>query len=168
MRPLTVADAPMVVLGLQNEIRRSGESRYDHRLHGVLLVAQGMKCSEAARILGDAPRTVQYWVNRFEEDGLAGLLEAERTGRPTRLGSEQLEELGLALRKSPTDVGLSCHLWDGKAVAAFLEEKYHITLGVRQCQRVFHQLEFRLRKPRPVVGHADPSRQDEYNKNSKS
>jgi integrase len=38
MKPLTIADSPTIILGLQDEIRRSEESRYDHRLHGVLLV----------------------------------------------------------------------------------------------------------------------------------
>jgi len=55
MRPLTISDATSV-LSLQQEIQRSEESRYDHRLHGVLLVAQGMTCPEVARLLGDAPR----------------------------------------------------------------------------------------------------------------
>lgn len=82
----------MIVLGLQDEIRRSEESRYDHRLHGVLLVAQGMTCPEAARVLGDAARTVEYWVHTFEEMGLAGLLEGERSGRPRRLSDKQIEE----------------------------------------------------------------------------
>ena len=77
MRPLGIADSATIILGLQDEIRRSEESRYDHRLHGVLLVAQGMTSPEAARLLGDAPRTVEYWVHTFEEMGLAGLLEGE-------------------------------------------------------------------------------------------
>ena len=82
MKPLTIANSPSIILGLQDEIRRSEESRYDHRLHGVLLVAQGMTCPQAARLLGDAPRSVEYWVQRFEKDGLGGLVEAERPGRP--------------------------------------------------------------------------------------
>jgi hypothetical protein len=41
IHPLTVSDAENVILALQDEIRRSDESRYDHRLHGLLLVAQG-------------------------------------------------------------------------------------------------------------------------------
>ncbi len=49
-----------VVLALQDEIRRTEESRYDHRLHGLLLVAQGLSCREVARLLGDAPGTVAY------------------------------------------------------------------------------------------------------------
>ena len=85
----------MIVLGLQDEIRRSEESRYDHRLHGVLLVAQGMTCPEAARVLGDAARTVEYWVHTFEEMGLAGLLEGERSGRPRRLSDKQIEEVNV-------------------------------------------------------------------------
>ena len=93
MKPLTIADAPTIVLGLQDEIRRSEESRYDHRLHGVLLVAQGMSCPQVSRLLGDSPRTVEYWVRRFEERGLAGLVEGERSGRPRRLNDKQLEEI---------------------------------------------------------------------------
>jgi len=81
MRALTIADSADIVLGLQDEIRRSEESRYDHRLHGVLLVAQGMTCPEVAQLLGDSRRTVEYWVHRFEAHGLAGLREGERPGR---------------------------------------------------------------------------------------
>jgi len=56
MKPLTIADSATIILGLQDEIRRTEESRYDHRLHGVLLVAHGMTCPEVAALL-EAP----YW-----------------------------------------------------------------------------------------------------------
>jgi len=60
MKPLTISDAESIVVGLQQEIQRSEESRYDHRLHGVLLVAQGLTCPEVGHLLGDAPRTVDF------------------------------------------------------------------------------------------------------------
>ena len=99
MRPLTVSDAASII-GLQQEIHRSEESRYDHRLHGVLLVAQGVSCPEVGRLLGDAPRSVEYWVHRFERDGLAGLQEGERSGRPSRLNEQQLQRLNGVLRRA--------------------------------------------------------------------
>src|SRR3954467_14774404 len=102
MRPLVISDA-MSVLGLQQEIQRSEDSRYDHRLHGVLLVAQGMTCPEVARILGDAPRSVENWVHRFEREGLAGLMERERSGRPSRLDEEQVKQIDRVLRAKPSD-----------------------------------------------------------------
>ena len=165
MKPLTVADAPVAVLALQDEIRRSDESRYDHRLHGVLLVAQGMSCRQAASVLGDAPRTVEYWVRAFDRRGLAGLQEKERSGRPPRLTGEQLKTIGRALRRAPEEAGITANLWDGKALAAFLQRKFSVALGVRQCQRLFRTLGFRLRKPRPEIAHADPERQRAHKKN---
>ena len=159
MRALTIADSADIVLGLQDEIRRSGESRYDHRLHGVLLVAQGLTCPEVAELLGDSRRTVEYWVNRFEAQGLAGLREGERPGRPTRLNDRQLKLVSAALRLPPRDFGLEGNLWDGKLLSAHLHQEYGVALGVRQCQRLFRQFGFRLRKPRPLIAHADPEEQ---------
>lgn len=167
MRALTIADPVSIILGLQDEIRRSEESRYDHRLHGVLLVAQGMTCPDVARLLGDAPRTVEYWVRGFEQRGLAGLTEGERPGRPRRLTEQQLTDIGGALRRTPHDMGMNGTLWDGKTLGAWVAKQYGVALGVRQCQRLFRQLGFRLRKPRPAIAQADPERQKAHKKNSK-
>ncbi|MBM9532148.1 winged helix-turn-helix domain-containing protein, partial [Desulfoprunum benzoelyticum] len=46
----------------------------------------------------------------------------------------------------------------------FIQDQWGISLGVRQCQRLFRQLGFRLRKPRPKIAHADPAQQAEYKK----
>ena len=165
MKKLTISEAGVMVLGLQDEIRRSRDSRYDHRLHAVLLVAQGMSCPEVGRLLGDAPRTVEYWVHRFEELGLSGLVDVERSGRPPRLGDEQFRELEGILRRSPLDVGMGTNLWDGKTLSEFIQTRYGISLGARQCQRLFRQLGFRMRKPRPVIARADPERQEKHKKN---
>jgi len=165
MRPLRISGATSV-LGLQQEIQRSEESRYDHRLHGVLLVAQGMTCPEVAKLLGDSRRSVEYWVHRYEEGGLAGLTEGERTGRPSRLNQRQVQEINRVLRERPSDAGMRVNLWDGKTLSAWIDKTYGIQMGVRQCQRLFRQLEFRLRKPRPVLARADPARQKKHKKNS--
>jgi len=157
MKPLKIRDAETMILALQDEIRRSDESRYDHRLHGVLLVAQGLSCRETAGVLGDAPRTVENWVHRFERDGLAGLTDTERSGRPSRLGPTQLAAVEVALRQSPRDAGVEGGgVWDGKTLSCYLEQKFGVDLKMRQCQRLFRQLGFRLRKPRPLIAQADP------------
>ncbi|HEY1232815.1 MAG TPA: helix-turn-helix domain-containing protein [Candidatus Binatia bacterium] len=166
MKPLTISDAASIVVGLQQEIQRSEDSRYDHRLHGVLLVAQGLTCPEVGHLLGDVLRTVEYWVRRFEDRGLAGLTEGERPGRPSRLTAAQMKEVNRVLRGRPTDAGMAVNLWDGKTLAAWIEKKYNIRLGVRQCQRLFRRFGFRLRKPRPLIAKADPARQTTHKKNS--
>lgn len=166
MKALTISDPETMVLALQDEIRRSQEARYDHRLHAILLVAQGMTCPEAATLLGDSTRIVQYWVRRFEEGGFAGLADTERPGRPRKLEPQHLDIINKVLRKSPRDAGFTTNIWDGKTLSAFIKEQLSIELGVRQSQRLFRQLGFRLRKPRPVIAKADIELQQEYKKNS--
>src|SRR5208283_4335757 len=101
MKALTISDREEMILALQDEIRRSPDARYDHRLHGVLLVAQGMSCRKAAETLGDSARMVACWVRRFEGSGFGGLSDGEREGRPSRLSEKQREKVEEALRRTP-------------------------------------------------------------------
>lgn len=164
MRKLEISDALVMRVALQQEIVRSHESRYDHRLHGLLLVSQGMDCYQVAQWLGQTPTTVQRWVHRFERRGFAGLEEGERSGRPRRLTEAQLVRADRDLRQSPRQFGYAQNLWDGKLLAHHLDQSYGVRLGSRQCQRIFHQLRFRLRKPRPLIAQADPAAQARYKK----
>lgn len=143
MRKLEIKDAEIMRMALQQEILRSNESRYDHRLHAVLLVCSGCSCYDVAELFGHSPRTIQDWVGRFEQTGFAGLQEGDRPGRPTALGQATREQIGQDLRRSPHDWGYSQHLWDGKLLSHHLTERYSLHLGVRQCQRLFHALGFR-------------------------
>lgn len=165
MTKLEISDAETMILALQDEIRRSEQSRYDHRLHGVLLVAHGISCREAAGVLGDAPRTVENWVHRFEKSGFAGLLEGERPGRPSRLSAKQMTTVEIALRQTPREVGVEGGgIWDGKTLSRYLEQTFGVDLKPRQCQRLFRRLGFRLRKPRPLIARADPEVQAAHKK----
>jgi transposase len=103
-------------------------------------------------------------VHRFESQGFAGLQEGERSGRPPRLTQAQLAAVGRDLRRSPRAWDYRQNLWDGKLLAHHLAKAYGVALGPRQCQRLFHHLRFRLRKPRSVIAHADPAAQARYKK----
>jgi transposase len=165
MKKTIISDAETVILILQDEIRRSYEARYDHRLHAVLMVAQGQSCNRVAQLLGDSPRAVAYWANRFEAEGLSGLADADRPGRPSKIDAHQLRAVEEALRSHPSQYGLEGNLWDGKMLSRFIEQQFAVELGVRQCQRLFRRLGFRLRKPRPLIAKADPERQQDFKKN---
>lgn len=168
MKALSIGNTEEMIFALQDEIRRNSESRYDHRLHAVLLVAQGMSCRQTATALGDAARSVEYWVHRFDNAGFAGLSDGERPGRPPRLSEAERKRVEQALRCSPADYGLAAQLWDGPLLSAFLKQKMGVTLHVRQCQRLFRQLGFRLRKPRPQIAAADPQQQAAHKKTQKT
>ena len=167
MHRLEIRDADIMRLALQQEILRSEESRYDHRLHGVLLCCSGFSCYEVAEVLGQSPRTVEYWVKRFERSGLAGLQEKPRSGRPGTLDGAARDRLARDLRQSPRSLGYGQNLWDGKLLSHHIAKELGFHLGVRQCQRLFRQFDFRRRKPRPVIAKADPEAQRAYKKTAR-
>jgi transposase len=72
------------------------------------------------------------------------------------LGESQFQEVKAVLRRTPGEVGLTGTLWNGKALRLWIGQRYRVHLGLRQCQRMFRQFGFRLRKPRPLIGYADP------------
>jgi transposase len=168
MHRLEIQDADIMRVAVQEEILRSDESRYDHRLHGILLVCSGLSCYEVADLLGQSPRTVQYWVERFERSGFAGLQEGTRPGRPPALDEPTRLRIAQHLRQSPRELGYLQNLWDGKLLSHHIEKTFDVHLGVRQCQRLFRQFRFRRRKPRPVIAKADPKAQEAYKKTRRS
>lgn len=164
MQRLQIADAKLMEMAVKNEILRSEEARYDHRLHGVLLVCQGYSCYDVGQMFGHHSTTIQRWVKSFEMHGFSGLEDQPRAGRPPRLTPGQWQLVDHHLRQSPRQFGYSQNLWDGKLLAHHLEQTQKVALGVRQCQRIFHQLGFRLRKPRPVIARANLEEQEAFKK----
>lgn len=140
MRKLSLSSAKWVREVIHASVKTSCESHFLHRLHCVLLVAEGRSCYEVARWFGEDPRTIERWVHALNEHGIEGLREHHSGGRPTRLADEQIPRLALDLQKPPRVCGYSEREWSGKLLAQHLEGSYGIKLSVRQCQRIMRRL----------------------------
>jgi transposase len=123
------------------EILRDTESRYDHRLHGVLAVVRGLSCYEAAAIWGKSPRAIEYWVKRFSDGGIEGLREKSRPGRPSSLTQPQQALLDADLRRGPQAAGYEARKWSGRLLKEHLLQSYDVEIGLRQCQRLIKEAE---------------------------
>jgi transposase len=166
MKRIIIPDAEIFIAAIQDEISRTWEGRYFHRLHVVLHVLRGDSSYEAARFYGHSPRTIQYWVHRLLSDGLAGLWDRDHPGRPSQLSQSEQKKLRNEIRRSPRELAYDQNLWDGPLLSHHLEEHYGITLSIRQCQRLFHQLGFTLQRPRREAHEADPLQQEKFKKTS--
>ena len=166
MRKLIIPDAETFIAAIQDEISRTAEGRYFHRLHVVLHVLQGASSYEAARLYGHSPRSIQYWIHRLLSYGLKGLWDLGRAGRPSRLSESKRQNLRNEIGRSPRELGYDQNLWDGPLLSYHLKEQYQVALSVRQCQRLFHRLGFTLQRPRSQAREADPEKQEDFKKNS--
>ena len=146
-----IEGAKAVQTVIRREIDRDEASRYDHRLHALLLVAAGRSCAEVAQWFGENSSTVQRWVRRFRVQGLEGLHDVERPGRPCSLDSVQRRRLESDLRKAPRYFGFTNRSWDGPTLAEHIRRCYGVDLGLRQCQRLYRQMGFRPRRARAAA-----------------
>ena len=125
----------------------SEQARFLHRLHCVLLVAQGCSCYQVAEWFGMHPRSVERWVHLVQEHGPEALRDERKTGRPTRLRDDQRKLLQDEVARNPLELGYEGRSWDGKLLQMHLERRYDVALSVRQCQRLLKELRGGARCP---------------------
>jgi transposase len=100
MRPVSVsAKGPGSEIELL-EAGLRGPWRQGTRAVMVLLSLHGMAPSRIAELLDCHPATVRRWIGRFSAEGLAGLADRPRTGRPA-LGGRRLTSRIAALLRRP-------------------------------------------------------------------
>jgi transposase len=100
MRPVSVfAKSPgSEIEQLRAELQ--GTWRQAARAVMVLLSLHGLPPAQIAALLDCHPATVRRWISRFNSEGLAGLADRPRSGRP-RLGGRRLTGRIAALLKRP-------------------------------------------------------------------
>ena len=100
MRPVSVfAKGPgREIEQLQGDLH--GRWRQATRTVVVLLSLHGLPAAQIAALLDCHPATVRRWIRRFNREGMAGLADRPRSGRP-RLGGRQLTGRIAALLARP-------------------------------------------------------------------
>ena len=83
---------------LRRAAKRCDDERVACRILAIAHVLDGMSRADAANFCSIDRQTLQDWVHRYNAEGIAGLTDAPRGGRPPALSSEQMAELkGLVL-----------------------------------------------------------------------
>ena len=103
-----------------------------------------------------------------DEHGFESLRPKKQPGRPSRLSDYQKKSIKDDIIKGPAEFGFN--VWDGKTLSEHIEKKYGVSLKVRQCERLFHELGFSLIRPQtfPSKGEKDNPAREAFKKNFKN
>lgn len=91
-------------------------------------------CKTVAELVKRSQKTIQNWVNAFNEGGIEGIIPNKPPGRPSRLSKSQMEEIKVDVLTHPRKLGYEFNNWEGKSLSHHIKQKFDIELGVRQCQ----------------------------------
>jgi len=170
MKRLIIVDKTGLKSKIQSYFEGNEEAKFIHRLHGVLLFAEkeDESCDSIGALFGNSPRTVSNWIKRINATGdIESLRSKKQPGRPSRLSEDQKQELKQVIQESPERHGITSNIWDGKSLSAYIESRYSIVMKTRTCQRLFHQLGFKLKRARPVAARANEEKKAESKKTSR-
>jgi transposase len=110
------------------ELRRRAQSRTAparvvERARMILAVDAGQRVPEVARRLGLGADVVRQWIKRFNADGLPGLEDRPRSGRPVTYTPEPVGQVLATAVTDPTALGLPFGAWTLDRLTAYLHER---------------------------------------------
>src|SRR5258708_7298246 len=128
---------------LSKEAERDGAYRVAKRLRAVVLNSEGHTSGELAEIL-QAPRSkVSEWLQRYQTNGIDGLLEGYRSGRPSELTEKQQQQLGDLLDSGPVAYGQDTGIWTSPMIAWMIEEEFGVQYHPGHVRKLLHGWGFR-------------------------
>lgn len=102
---------------------RTAPARVVERARMVLAVHSGEAAPAVARRLGVGADVVRQWIKRFNADGLAGLEDRPRSGRPVTYTPEQVGQVLATAATKPERLGLPFGCWTLDRLTAYLRER---------------------------------------------
>jgi transposase len=143
VRPLT--DDERRVL---QELARTEVGRVSERIHMVLLSGRRYTVPQIAAIFDCDEATVRSWLGRFEADGVDGVRDRPRSGRPPKADAGAREAIGQALDQAPSAGGYLAGYWTVAMLAAHLLTVRGLALSRTTLRRALRALDYGWRRPR--------------------
>ena len=167
MKPLTITNKSVTREGLLQMAEKMPGAWMGIRIAALLLLLEGWKSSQIARLFGLTRWSVVRWIQGVNERGMLAVEAKKQPGRPCRLDEQIQRALEEDLGKSPRTLGLKRNRWDGVVVVEYLERIHGVRLKVRQAQRWIRRLGFSLRQPIYRYAQATTEGVEEFRKTVK-
>jgi transposase len=102
---------------------QAGSVRLRDRASIIAWSTEGWWVSDIAKIVRVTPQVVRKWIKRFNADGLDGLQDQPRSGRPATYTSEQIGEVIAVSLLKPDRLGLPFGCWTLDRLQTYLNEE---------------------------------------------
>ena len=138
---------------LEGAIKAAASTRERDRLQAIKALLLDAPFHFVCELYGLSERSLRRWVCAFNLQGIDGLIDKPRPGRPAAIPAAHAERLrDLIVRPSQAEI---TH-WTAKKFHGYLRDQLQIECGYRTVVRWLHEHNFRLKVPQPW-----PDRQDE-------
>lgn len=128
--------------------RTSPDPRVRQRATGLRLLHRGEKPAKVAELLNVSQATVFNWHADWRAEGIKGLSDKPRSGRPPLATEAYCAKVGEVLETDPTTLGYGFTCWTIQRLIAHLGEATGIYLSINAMRNVLAEQDYVCRRPK--------------------
>jgi transposase len=122
---------------LREQLKETEEKVPAQRLLTAIGRKQGDTIAELAERHDVTEKTIQNWLDRFEERPIdQAPYDEHRSGRPPKLTNEERDAFLADLHKSPSMFGYDSQTWTPELAKEHLEDRYDAEYSTRHVRRI--------------------------------
>ena len=130
------AKSPAVAAEVREIKKETSESRFQHKVACLELLADGWSYADAAKAHHYDPTTLKRWWRKAKKQGVRSLREVPRSGRPSKLPPQIRAEVLAAIKRPPMKIGLPGYKWTGPMLVSFVEKRSGMKISLRSAQNL--------------------------------
>jgi transposase len=150
------------------ELRRLGREqtsgRMASRMFAIANVLDGLSREDAATHAGMERQCLRDWVHRFNAEGVAGLADLPRKGRPRRMHEEIEKAFCERVDKGPDGETDKLVRWRRVDLQEWLKSEHTINYHERSIGKILKRLGYSHVSTRPVHPENDPEAMEAFKK----
>ena len=131
---------------IKSQLRKDDKFSQGVRLYAVYQIAKGKDAKDIQDMYSTSHKSICNWVHRYNAEGIDGLKDRPRNGRPSYLIDSQKSELEQVLQSSPLEHGYQTATWTGALVGDFIKKQFGIEYKKAQIYNILHSLNFSFQK----------------------
>src|SRR3954466_12297323 len=144
--------------------RRERDGRVSARPLALANALDGMSRDQAARAAGMDRQTLRDWAHRYNAEGVEGLRDRPRPGRPCALDEGQQAALKGLILRGPRLERDGCVAWRARDLRALVERRFGVGHSEAGVRRLLKGLDLSWQKARPGTRGAAPKPQGPFKK----
>jgi transposase len=150
------------VLRLRQQAQTDKAPRVAQRLQAILLSLDGHTAPAIAELLQVHRTRVHAWVCHWNAQGLEGIKEGHRSGRPCELTPAQCQQLHDIIESGPVAYGLNTGVWTSPLLKDVIREEFAVQYHPGHVRKLLHRIGLSVQRPTTRLVQAVPKEQRKW------
>lgn len=137
--------------------REIANTRVHDRVRAVLLSHKRYNLNRLSHIMDLNRDDVSKWLKRYEQEGVTGLLDRPRSGRPAKITQQHIRLMLEVIERSPRLYGYNHRSqWDCNLLSLYLRKRTKVAISDEWVRLLLRRLGFRCGRGKLRIVSPDP------------